>query len=209
VRRRGDRIVNDGSHNRSQAQVNHPDPSKLLIEFETETDHPTIKGQIVPGQPARHHYNDTVDWASKENVDKLNRWRNQVFCRSLGRKREPRPRWSALEVDFICGILEEHLETVGGRFSGIDWEKVAQLFNKVMDGRVQKAGEATAMGRYKGSAVSRKTCLKTDRRAPVRSSQAVKAQFERFTDPWAKEILEKAKNVDIQSLRGRKYEGGT
>ena len=207
-RRRNHRVIQDDTYDRTSAKIHEPDKSKLTITFNTETDHPTIKGKSVPGEPVKHEYHDRVDWADKKSISKLNCWRNQIFFRSIGPIRESRPRWTVMEMHFLCCIVQDHLETVGGRYSKIVWECVAKTFNRVMDGRMQRIGEATTKSGAKGSHHKTKMgCLKVDRHAPVRSANALQAQMERFTDSWPVKIVEDSRNADKTYLELMELEG--
>jgi len=130
--------------------------------------------------------------------------------------------WLESERDVLFEILQEHLIKVEGRWSRIQWDVVAKMFNKRFEGVTQKAGEMTAERRYnlnnstmsskaKGSktkktsdtqATSTSQALKKDRQAPQRSGGSLRAQLANFTDPLAQKIIDQAKAEDRKANHG-------
>lgn len=130
--------------------------------------------------------------------------------------------WLESERDVLLDILQEHLIKVGGRWSRIQWDVVAEIFNKRLEGVIQKAGEMTAERRYNlndstmstkvknsktkknsdGQATSASQALNQDRKAPQRSGGGLRTQLSNFTHPLAQQIIDQAKAEDRKANRG-------
>ena len=221
VRQPGDRVIDDGSHDRAPCKVGKPDPKKLVIEFEIERDDPNNPGKTIKKPNVKFTYRHSIDWNNKESVQALTKWRGQLFFRVLGKKRSGRVAWLESERDVLLDILQKHLVKVGGRWSRIQWGVVAEIFNKRLEGVIQKAGEMTAERRYNlnDSAMSTKVktsknkknsdpqatstsqALNRDRKAPQRSGGGLRSQLSNFTHPLAQQIIDQAKAEDRRARR--------
>jgi hypothetical protein len=56
--------------------------------------------------------------------------------------------WLNTGRDALFDILREHLAKVGGLWSSIDWQEVAERFNQRLQGVTQRAGVMVAERRY-------------------------------------------------------------
>jgi hypothetical protein len=71
-----------------------------------------------------------------------------MLFRVLGKKRDGCLACWSRERDTLLNILREHLVKVGGRWSRIQWDVVAKIFNIRFERVTQIAGEMSAERRY-------------------------------------------------------------
>ncbi|KAI9721797.1 MAG: hypothetical protein M1812_002132 [Candelaria pacifica] len=100
---------------RKHAKVGEPDMDKLYIRLR-----PKVK---------LLRYRHTVDWEDSGSVDKLNKWRQQVFRRKIGIARAPIVKFSDEENKFL---VAEHKRTPMN-----SWEKITEDFNALFQGTMQ------------------------------------------------------------------------
>ncbi|KAH6721092.1 hypothetical protein BKA61DRAFT_665847 [Leptodontidium sp. MPI-SDFR-AT-0119] len=216
VRLPGRRIIDNGEYDRKQAVAGEMDPTKMVLTFSIEKTDP-VTAKSIPDGKASFRYRHTVKWDNPESVQKLQRWRAQNFSRHLGPIRPARLMWLESERDILFTVLQDHLANVGGRWSRISWQKVADAYNSLVVGMEQKAGEKAAERLY-SFAITEKgkkkvvTNLSTgqrltdDRLAPARSAVGIRNQIRAFTHDTAKRIIDQAKDVD-QKARAKKRKG--
>lgn len=183
----------------------------MVIRFRTERDDPRNPGKTIPGELAEYYYPKTVNWRDTESLERLNKWRNQIFLRSFGSNRDTRHPWLEIERDALFELLREHLLTpeVSGRWLKINWKHIAEDFNKRFAGTIQKAGSMTAGRRYRTKnmkssewdVISPSHPLPTDRDAPIRTHGSLRSQIENFSHPTGIEIVEEAKRKDAAARR--------
>jgi hypothetical protein len=180
-RKHGERCIPDENTNRDNAIVGRYDPSKLVIEFQTERPDWTNPGHFIPSGPARFEYPNAVNWDDKTSISKLNNWRLQVFKRTIGQKRDSRPPWTINEQNKLLELLHSHLKgtETGGHYSLINWKEIELDFNSFFAEKTHKKGELTAETSYnvRGKdmlAKSRK--LVQDRPHTPRSAGAIENQ---------------------------------
>jgi len=208
VRKRGEFCVRDETYDRRSAKPGAAKPSMLRITINTVHEDPHNPGQMVPSNPATYVYLRKVDWANKESVAKLNQWRCQVFRRTLGPLRTSRPKWTILEHDKLIAIIENHLSGVGidGRYSRIQWDIVADDFNRYFSGCVFPKAEPLAhvQGMQRKDKSGRSSLfMKSASPFVARSTSAIVHHLNNFTSSAARELVGEAKALDEDDrLRG-------
>jgi hypothetical protein len=200
----GEKVVDDeSSFDRKPLKFGPPQPEKLVIKFNVERRDPKAPHDIIEKKEVQHVYGHKVDWNDKASVKKLSIWRIQLFARTFGYKNAPRLPWLEIERDGLLDILQKHLTKIGGRWSKINWDEVAEAFNGRFHGKTQKKGEWTAQRKYekhRGKAASKPEQLKSDREGPWRPATCLQNQLGLFTHPGAKELMERAKAEDKKAL---------
>ena len=155
---------------------------------------------------ATYTYRAAVVWTDKASVQKLNSWRSGNFNRQIGKKNEPRYMWLESEREKLIDILEQHLATtaIGGAWSSIDWNAIADQYNNSMSGVVQAAGERTAARNYgpndgRGRSNSTSQKIAKPRNAPHRTAMALRNQITLFINDRARKLVADAKKVDEEA----------
>jgi hypothetical protein len=152
------------------AKVGVVDRKKMKISFETEREDPKHPGRVIPGNRVNYDYLEThtePDWDSIEDLRVLNTWRRQIFGRNFPPIRKAREVWVQSEKKTVLDLMRRQLD----RHSYIKWNRLANDYNKNMEGVVQKAGEKFV------SQGNRKTeGIVEDRDAPWRSTSAIMGQ---------------------------------
>ncbi|KAI9793736.1 MAG: hypothetical protein M1833_000682 [Piccolia ochrophora] len=90
----------------------------------------TIKTDVNGGKKV-FPYRKTVDWESSESVKALNRWRQQVFRREIGKSRGSFVAFADEEIEFVA---ESQRHPPAG---GTDWVRLAADFNRKFMGTIQ------------------------------------------------------------------------
>ncbi|KAI9744676.1 MAG: hypothetical protein M1835_002698, partial [Candelina submexicana] len=112
---------------REPAKVNNSDIDKLFIRL-----HKVL-----------HRYRHVVDWGNFDSVDKLNRWRQQIFRRKIGNTRAPVVTFSHAENQFL--IAEHKRKPMNS------WEKITKDFNERFEGTLQPGSKERREPRSAGS----------------------------------------------------------
>ncbi|KAG4430402.1 hypothetical protein IFR05_014122 [Cadophora sp. M221] len=155
----GAKVTNDSTLDTGVAKSGAPDKSnyKFKIDFEKPyydwlEDHP---------EPF---------WDSAQSITKLNQWCSQIFKRYFGVKRKPRDHWTVSEKKLVVKLMKKDLE----KRSIVRWKRLANNYNKIMQGKVQDVEEAKV-----SKLVSKSDKLGEERSAP-RTISAIKIQ----TSKW-------------------------
>lgn len=88
--------------NLNQAEINKPDPSKLVIHRQ-KVSNPSVTDMRV--YPHRHAF----DWSSQDSIDRLNKSREQIKNRTQGVGQMGKP-WTQLERDTLELVIKETFE---------------------------------------------------------------------------------------------------
>ncbi|KAG4435857.1 hypothetical protein IFR05_008654 [Cadophora sp. M221] len=217
VRLPGRRIIDNGNYDRKPAVAGEMDTSKLVLSFSLEKVDKK-SGKSVPDGLAHFRYRHRVHWDKAKSVGKLQRWRAQNFGRHLGPVRGARFMWLESERDVLFSVLQDHLESVGGRWSRISWPQVTAAYNEIVAGTKQRAGELGAERIYnfkvkqRGKVkmvtnISKDHRLSADRLAPPRTHVGIRNQIKVFTHDTAKRIIDQAKEAD-RKARAKKRNSG-
>ncbi|KAI9701150.1 MAG: hypothetical protein M1836_001819 [Candelina mexicana] len=120
-------LTPEPSVDREPAKVNYPDIDKLFIRL-----HKVL-----------HRYKHVVDWGNFDSVDKLNRWRQQIFRRKIGNTRAPVVTFSDAENQFL--IAEHKRKPMNS------WNKITEDFNERFEGTLQPGSKERREPRSTGS----------------------------------------------------------
>jgi hypothetical protein len=109
--------------------------------------------------------------------------------------RQGRSYWIVLEVQKLCDIVNNHLQTaeVGGRWSKINWEVVRDTYNNYWAGKIQRSTELRAESLH--TKIVPKT-LGIEREAPKRTATTLRLAMPKFTDDKATNLVAAARAVD-------------
>ncbi|KAF8866346.1 hypothetical protein BDZ45DRAFT_781238 [Acephala macrosclerotiorum] len=203
------RIVDDGSSHdrRIRAEVNNENPSLLTLTFKAEMLDPEDNGpktqrRWIPASPVVYDYLKIKPgflWSSQRWIDRLNKWRYQILHRKLGAEGDSRWQWTVAEEELLYQLLNEHLPTVDGRYSQVNWGDVADRFNGQMRGRHFNQHDLTAVTQYKKgkeTVVTASRPVATAHDFESRTAKALKTQLDKFTNDAARKILMESKKAD-------------
>jgi len=95
---------------------------------------------------------DSMDWTDEKGIRALNKWRNQIFLRALGRIRGPAQKFELVEKKWL---IEYHENFATGKrmpaekvdWSKLDWDMLAESFNKCFKNRVLPGQTQPRQGR--------------------------------------------------------------
>jgi len=171
-KRRGELPVEpSGGLDRSPAVVGSRDPTKLVIQYDTrKVIHKRGTPQLVKGAGAFYRYPHRMDWNSKENIKKLNAWREQIHRRQFDRKRKTRHYWLESEKVAVLEAFETHLQerALRGKNEPL-WNRLANTYNARYYNRIQRTGSRfVADGRAKGDGL-----MDRDRLTPWRTANSL------------------------------------
>ncbi|KAF4624741.1 hypothetical protein G7Y89_g13428 [Cudoniella acicularis] len=138
----GQRVIDDGTLDRSATKINTPDDSKLTITIPVEEVDEKDPTKRTPCEAFEFEYKGLINWYDRASVKQLRTWRHHMFNRLLGSKREAGVPWLEVERDALFDILQVHLKTkaVGGRYSKIDWDFITERLNERFVNTPQKKG---------------------------------------------------------------------
>ncbi|RAL62054.1 hypothetical protein DID88_002541 [Monilinia fructigena] len=134
--KRGTRCINDGTIDRKPSTIGKAEPSKLIIDFETEEDdehtNEVIRGEI------RYEYGvdekgQEVNWNNTDFIQHLNNWRSQIIRRNIGKSYDNNEFFTVQEQKAVTGFLTDHLNA--GK--DIDWLQIAHEYNFLMRNKKQ------------------------------------------------------------------------
>ncbi len=104
---------------REPAEVDKPDIDKLFVRVRS----------VARGDEMLHTFKHHVDWTDAVSVNRLNKWRQQIFRRNLGLARLPVVTFSKDENDFLINAHQQDPMD--------DWDTIAEEFNALFEGTVQ------------------------------------------------------------------------
>ena len=133
----------------------------------------------------------------------------QPPVRNASHSRDIHQPWLEFERDLLFDIVEEHLMSsdVGGRWSKVKWEEVANTYSTLMAGTTQRAGERIAEHVWRSKLsqngkekivinISRGEHLTGDRIAPTRNAAEIQSQIWGFPHRRIKEVIARAQEED-------------
>lgn len=162
---------------------------------------------MIPSKTAVYVYRNHVDWNDKSSVNRLNQWRAQVFRRCLGPMRDGRPRWTRAEQKALTDILQTELTSskTHGRWSKLDWDRIADKLNKRFANVLFPKGERLAD--TKQQLTNDKwgndcTAYKQPTVFLERSATAIHLYVKKFADPQIMRLMGDAQNLDEEHRLG-------
>ncbi|KAI9809966.1 MAG: hypothetical protein M1825_000399 [Sarcosagium campestre] len=114
-----DRAALNTGIDRSSAVRGNPDNSKLLVKVRVDDD-----------ESRDFLYHKTVDWDDHKSIQQLNRWRQQVLRREVGKVREPFILFAQEEMDWLKDAL------AGSGPGPVNWTETTAAFNAEFAGKV-------------------------------------------------------------------------
>ncbi|KAM3072082.1 hypothetical protein ACMFMG_008544 [Clarireedia jacksonii] len=192
---RGRRCIEDGTIDRSRAFLNNPRRDLLRIRLSEEWDNPELPGEFIKGR-VDHVYGRKVNLGKREDVRKLNAWREQVIRRCVGKPYDNAKFWTIEERDILVTIVQTHQK--GG--DTIDWAAIAEAYNSRIERMVQQEGSMGAARQYnvpnakrgyKRQAFIPSLPLRQNRRVPLRTAHELRQEMSYFRDDSAARVMAK------------------
>jgi hypothetical protein len=142
------------------------EPSKLVMDFQTEKEHPAGSGVFDPakGTTVLNRFAYPVNFADRKSITKLNQWRSQIISRNFAPVHKKREYWLKSEKQQVLDLIEARYAVS----TQIHWTTLTNTFNTTNNGTIQPAGSEFL---NKGTRLARK--LASDRLAPWRTSASI------------------------------------
>ncbi|KAB8293334.1 hypothetical protein EYC80_007658 [Monilinia laxa] len=208
--KRGTRCVNDGTIDRKPPTIGKAEPSKLIVDFETEEDdehtNEMIRGEV------RYEYGvdekgQEVNWNNIDFIQHLNNWRSQIIRRNIGKAYDKNEFWTVQEQKAVTGLITDHLNA--GK--DIDWLQISHEYNFLMKNTKQNKGVPGAPRRYHcqendnsmREAISTSMPLREERHIPLRTDWVLRREMGYFLAPDAVAIMKRLEVSDLLQLNGQ------
>ncbi|CZR57654.1 uncharacterized protein PAC_07543 [Phialocephala subalpina] len=196
-RRRGDEAI---GHNvdKEMAVLGEADDSKLVIVFDTRRKSKLNPGNYIPGERVVYDWlelgNTYPDWKSVKDIRRLNKWRRQIMKRNFGKVRNDRPPWIQSEKRLVLDLVAEQLL----RKPKLKWNRLANRYNEVQRGVVQKAEEKLLA---KGK--NNEDILVKDRDSPWRTRGSIYAMSRKWSEiaKLVRDVKQNKKQQDAKHKR--------
>ncbi|KUJ14883.1 uncharacterized protein LY89DRAFT_735944 [Mollisia scopiformis] len=141
IRRSGEKAIDDGSFDKTNAVLGIVDHSKLTITLYMQTQDPDRPEEYIRGEKRTYTYlHQNPDFHDKKDIMTINKWRQQVFSRCLGRIGKSRVPWLKSEKQLVLDLVRQQFQ----RRSMVKWNKLANTYNEIQDGVMQGVGDDAA-----------------------------------------------------------------
>ncbi|KAH9222249.1 hypothetical protein DL95DRAFT_518655 [Leptodontidium sp. 2 PMI_412] len=167
--------------NISGAVLGEPEPHKFFLIRQSINDSSKKDIRQYPSW-------DTMDWNEPRDIQKFNKWQQQIKDRAADKPASQTKGWTQAEKDFLKQAVEAALAR-GLTRSNINWDEIAQTLSDRFAKKIQKAGDpmAQATELHKDNTITPSSKrydrkLKEDRVSIVRTGKGVKTQAMKYGD---------------------------
>ncbi|KAF4630448.1 hypothetical protein G7Y89_g7690 [Cudoniella acicularis] len=167
----------------------HIDESDFMIGVK-EKHKVSFKLRSTKGRSYAFHYPHrySMDWNSKADLAKADKWRKQIFNRRLNKgdgeshMKDRRPHWSEREKESIKQLIRERIQKIGGKLNKVDWDKITLKHNRRFVGTTIFAGEKLPYSETSSGYFTKGSIVKVSHTLPARTWGAIYSQAQRWPD---------------------------